>query len=226
MPIDYSKWDSIDMESEDDAPAPPAPVRPTPPVAASASNTKTSPRSTSSTTASSSSDAQAVILCCKKDQVSAPPWSATTIPTTHPVFDNPVPPVPDTIKIPLVFHRLGTVSNRQVDLDNQIATYINIDGGIGFAPPEWQSHVGSVIVARQDRKALLPHHLEGVWMYCDHILDLFGERGGQALRELYSKQAFAKWWDGYCEEQKGFRLGTGGEKDPDEWSAVRSPYEV
>ena len=113
----------------------------------------------------------------------------------------------------------------RADLDNRIATYLNIDANSGFAPQEWQSHVGNVVVARKDRKPLLPHHLEGVWMYCDRILELFGEGDGAPTR-LYNRQAFEKWWKLYCKEQKGFRSGAGGEENPDSWQAVRSPYEV
>lgn len=153
------------------------------------------------------------------------PWSATTIKADHPVFSNPVAPVPGLIGIPLVLHRAGTRSANRADLDNQIATYLNIDAASGFAPPAWQSLVGTVLVARKDRKPLLPQHLEGVWMYCDYILDLFGEGDGAPAR-LYNRPAFEKWWVKYCTEQKQFRPGTGGEEDPDDWRAVRSPYEM
>ncbi|KAK3331360.1 hypothetical protein B0H66DRAFT_546392 [Apodospora peruviana] len=36
----------------------------------------------------------------------------------------------------------------------------------------------------------------------------------------------APWWKDYCEEQKEIRPGTGGENDPDDWRAVRSPYQM
>ncbi len=52
-------------------------------------------------------------------------------------------------------------------------------------------------------------------MYCDRILDLFGEGRGAPTR-LYNRQAFEKWWKGYCAEQ---------EEDVG-WQAVRSPYEM
>jgi hypothetical protein len=55
-------------------------------------------------------------------------------------------------------------------------------------------------------------------MYCDRILDLFGEGEG-APRRLYNRQAFEKWWKRYCEEQMQFR-------STEDWLAVRSPYEV
>lgn len=210
-PLNYAKWDNIDTDSEPETenPAPKAP-NPIP---------RTAP------TSSSVSQIKAVIVRCNKDKGTGAPWSATTIPSDHVVFSHSVPPIPSLIQIPLVIHRVGTTSFNQADLDNQIATYLNIDAESGFAPDAWQSHVGTVIVARQDKKPLLPHHLEGVWMYCDMILDIFGDGEG-APKHLYNKQAFQKWWKRYCEDQKGFRTGTGGEDHPDDWRVVRSPYEM
>ncbi|KAH7124433.1 hypothetical protein EDB81DRAFT_861075 [Dactylonectria macrodidyma] len=181
--------------------------------------------STSTAVHSASGPIQAVIVRCDVEKIKFALWSTTTIPADHAVFSQPVPPVPGLIEVPLVLHHVGTQSANQADLDNEIATYLNINPDSGFAPPEWRSHVGTVVVARKDKKPLLPHHLEGVWMYCDHILDLFGEGEG-APRWLYNRQAFEKWWGDYCEEQKQFRPGKGGENDPDDWRAVRSPYEI
>jgi hypothetical protein len=62
-------------------------------------------------------------------------------------------------------------------------------------------------------------------MYCDRILDYFGEGYGPP-RRMYSRKAFEDWWGRYVEEQKGFRGGKGGEDDTDDWRAVRSPYEM
>ncbi|RTE68469.1 hypothetical protein BHE90_017153 [Fusarium euwallaceae] len=104
-------------------------------------------------------------------------------------------------------------------------TYLNIDHESGFAPPSWQSYVGTVLVARKDQKPLLPQHLEGVWVYCDHILDLFGEGNG-APTHMYNRQTFEEWWKDYCKEQKKLRPGTGCENDLDDWQAVPSPYEI
>ncbi|KAH6973973.1 hypothetical protein EDB80DRAFT_900410 [Ilyonectria destructans] len=58
------------------------------------------------------------------------------------------------IEVPLVLHRVGTRSANRADLDNQIATYLNINSDSGFVPPTWQSHVGTIVVARKDRKPL------------------------------------------------------------------------
>ncbi|EQL02298.1 ectomycorrhiza-upregulated zf-MYND domain-containing protein [Ophiocordyceps sinensis CO18] len=212
-PIDYSKWDNIDTDSEPEASiqqeAPAA--KPIPPP------THASPQH------SDSGHVEAVIVRCTAE-IGAP-WSATTIPANHDVFSQSVPSVPGLIEVPLVFHRAGTQSVNRAGLDNQIATYLNIDANSGFAPPEWQSNVGTVVVARKDRKPLCPQHLEGVWMFCDYILDLFGEGDGPP-RRLYNRHAFERWWLRYCEEQKGFRFGKGGARDLDDWRAVPSPFEV
>ncbi|KAI0458421.1 hypothetical protein F5B21DRAFT_500318 [Xylaria acuta] len=223
-PIDYSKWDNIDTDSEPEESSP----RPTPLPKADPSPAPDTSQPTahvSTATQGAPDSIQAVIVRCDVEKLQFPPWSATTIPVDHAIFSQPVAPVPRLIEVPLVFHRVGTRSANRPDLDNQIVTYMNIDAVSGFAPPEWASFVGTVIVARKDKKPLLPHHLEGVWMYCDHILDLFGEGEG-APRQLYNRPAFEKWWGRYREEQKQFRKGTGGEEDPDDWRSVRSPYGV
>lgn len=152
MVIDYSKWDNIDTDSEPEdsppsvsaprAPAPAAPAAPQP----SAPATTAAPTTSGDTTPGS---IQAVIVRCDVEKVRAAPWSATMIEADHPVFSNSVPHVPGLIGIPLVFHRVGTQSIHQFELDNQIVTYLNINAATGFAPPEWQSHVGTVIVARK-----------------------------------------------------------------------------
>lgn len=148
-PINYSKWDNIDTDSEPEAlpqqtPAPKAvpPPVPTPSVSAESQ--------------SALGTIQAVIIRCDSKKRRLPPWSTTTIPADHAVFSQQVPPVPGLISIPLVLHRMGTKSANRADLDNQIATYLNIDSDSGFAPPTWQSHVSTVLVARKDRRPLLP----------------------------------------------------------------------
>lgn len=222
MTIDYSKWDNIDTDSEPEVSSPsvPAPRAPAPAALHSASPVTAAPA-----TSSAPGSIQAVVVRCDVERKRFVPWSATMIKADHPVFSNLVPPVPGLIEVPLVLHRVGTQSANQADLDNQIATYLNIDAESGFAPPEWQSCVGTVVVARKDEKPLLPHHLEGVWIYCDYILGIFGEGEGVPTH-LYNRLAFEKWWKGYCEEQKECRSGNGGENDPDDWRVVRSPYEV
>ncbi|KAK7757408.1 hypothetical protein SLS62_000420 [Diatrype stigma] len=231
-PFDYSKWDDIDTDSEPEAPPPSIPTPAPAPRAPEPTTTPQSPRAPSPATAAAPTtnggpdgSTKAVIVRCNGERSRAAPWSAVTINSDHPVFFQRVAPVPELLGIPLVVHRVGTRSAHQADLDNQIITYLHIDAEEGLAPPQWQSHIGTAVVAREDGKPLLPQHLEGVWMYCDYILDLFGNGEG-APTHLYNRLAFEEWWKGYCEEQRAFRRGTGGEKDPDDWRAVRSPYEM
>lgn len=145
------------------------------------------------------------------------PWLATTVPSNHPIFTNSVPPVPALLDFPVVIHCVGTAGNGTTGyLDNQAITYIHVDPNTGFAPPDWQSGIGTVIVARKDKKDLPPEHYEAIWMYCDRILDYFGEGEG-APERLYSRQAFERWFVGYQKEQVGF-----GRK---EWTSVSPLYE-
>jgi len=44
------------------------------------------------------------------------------------------------IEIPLVSYRVDTQSTNRADLDNQIATQLNIGSESGFAPSAWQSY--------------------------------------------------------------------------------------
>lgn len=171
-----------------------------------------------STVATSPGLIQAVTVACEADHGPRRPhpWGLTTIPADHPVVSIKVPPLPALIEIPLVLHRVGT---RSGNTENQMITYINLDPESDFAPPAWQSGVGTVIAARKDKRPLLPHHVEGVWMYCDRIMDLFGD--GQAPPRMYNRASFERWWKGYVEEQKTFRGGKGGEKDPEDWRAMK-----
>ena len=222
-PIDYSKWDNIDTDSESEVPPVKAPAGTA--NVPSPSDAQQPPTTISGAADNGTGSVQAVIVRCDFEKLKDAPWSATMIPENHPVFSEAVPPIPALVEVPLVIHRVGTQSRNRDDLDNQIATYLNIDLESGFAPSQWQSHIGTVIVARKDKKPLLPHHLEAVWMYCDHILDLFGDGVG-APRSLYRRKAFEDWWKGYCEEQRGFRFGDGGQNDPDDWREVKSPYDI
>jgi hypothetical protein len=172
-----------------------------------------------------SDDIQAVAMWCNLEmRVKRERWSATTIPADHPVFSKQVLPVPALIEVPLVLYRLGTWSDNVAELDNQAATYLNIDPDSGFAPPAWQECVGTVVVARKDRKPLLVLHLEVVWDYCSHILDCFGDGEGAPIK-LYNRQAFQKYWEDYCAKQK-LRSTEEGAENLNDLGMVKSPYEI
>ena len=73
----------------------------------------------------------------------------------YPVFSNYISLVSRLVEVSLAFYCVGIQSANQADLDNQMITYININPKSGVAPSEWRSHVGTVIVARKDKKTLL-----------------------------------------------------------------------
>ncbi|KAJ7146373.1 hypothetical protein C8R44DRAFT_864143 [Mycena epipterygia] len=143
---------------------------------------------------------KAVSVWCKKDMrtTGRGTFNATTIAGDDPIFNLDPLPVSVHLGCPLVMRQTGTTSTNQADLDCQIATYLAIDPSSGFAPEEWQSRVGSVIVARRDKKPLSMQHLEGFWMYNDAILEAFqdGEIGD---RDWFSQQSYEDWWADYCE---------------------------
>lgn len=110
-------------------------------------------------------------------------------------------------------------------MDNQAITYLMIDTDSGFAPPRWQSGIGTVIIARKDKKPLLPVHYEGFWIYTDLVLEHFGDGGKPG--HMYSRAAFEEWWTDYVDEQKeNGRAGSDKEDDIEGWKNPRSPYAV
>ncbi|KAH6701382.1 hypothetical protein BKA61DRAFT_620634 [Leptodontidium sp. MPI-SDFR-AT-0119] len=135
----------------------------------------------------------------------------------------------------MVMHRLGTPSANRSDLQNRVATWLNIDPHSGFAPAVWQDNVGTVIVARKDRKPLLPQHLWSMFDYCADILERFGNGNGAPVK-LYNRLAFEKWWQRYCGKHRQSQLeankdinAVGAEKGKiyeEDWISIKSPYEV
>ncbi|KAH7116466.1 hypothetical protein EDB81DRAFT_668787, partial [Dactylonectria macrodidyma] len=115
-PIDYSKWESIDTDSEPEASQQQAPM-----VKASRSLDPAvlgSAASPLTTAQSASGSIQAVIVRCEVKKRKFPPWSTIKITEDHPVFSRPVPNILRLIEVPVVLDRVGTQSSNQVDLDN------------------------------------------------------------------------------------------------------------
>ncbi|KAJ4169203.1 hypothetical protein NW754_011137 [Fusarium falciforme] len=76
-PIDYSKWDNIDTDSEPQTPTEQVPPVEANPAPAPATSQSTAPASTA--TPSASGSIQAVIVRCDVERLKFVPWSATTI---------------------------------------------------------------------------------------------------------------------------------------------------
>jgi hypothetical protein len=158
---------------------------------------------------------QGIRLACAKEPGSI---DKADIPNNHPIFDGPLLEVPAIMGIPLVICRVGTQSNHHPDLDCQIATYLNIAYHDGLAPLEWQSHIGSCLVARKDKKPLSVEHIEAVWMYIDRLMDLFGDDSPRRAQKDISREGFERWFKGY--KKKNVQNGR------PEWGDVGSLYEL
>ena len=67
-----------------------------------------------------------------------------------------------------------------------------IDPTTGFAPAEWQSGVGNVLVARADGQALETDTLGAITDYISDILDAFGNGAG-AAQIYYNRDRLDKY---------------------------------
>ena len=61
------------------------------------------------------------------------------------------------------------------DAENQHATWLNIDLTSGFAPPEWHTNVGPVVVVRTDGIDMSEADLDRAVNIVSDVLDKFGD---------------------------------------------------
>ncbi|GFR39994.1 hypothetical protein Agub_g528 [Astrephomene gubernaculifera] len=132
-------------------------------------------------------------------------FTATTVPPDHRVFtQGALSPIAMLVGLPLRIWRLDPRPSLSIpripEMDNQRVTYLMIDPFSGFAPPEWQQGIGSVILARQDRKPLPPGHVEAFWMFIDRLLGLFSE--GDPV-EPAEEMTPARWREFYEQYREG-----------------------
>lgn len=233
--MDYSKCDNMETDSDDEAArsVPKTANAPKPQQATQQAPAQPSQASTSTTdksadgTPAASENIKAVITRCTGDKT-GPKWSTTTIASTHPIFEQQQQqhegdaPLASLLGIPLIFCRLpssqfDTRTDGLADgLDNNIMTRLNIDPETGLAPKVWQSRVGTVLVARLDKKPLPAQHLEAIWMYCDYIVGIIG-RDCRAPRDLCNREAFEMWWANIAEYKFPYR---------GDWRELPTPYQV
>jgi hypothetical protein len=148
---------------------------------------------------SSTSPVLGIRLPCAKDGYG---YSEIQIPGDHPIFDEAILPVPARIGVPLVIYRMGTQSPDRADLDCRVATYLNVTYEDGIAPPAWQSHVGTCLVARKDKKPFSMQHMDAIEMYIDMLMDYFGDDGPYAAQRQITPEVFEKWFENYSANQK------------------------
>lgn len=250
-PLNYARWDGVDTDSEDEQTSPRTSVssgdrdraraaKATSASAATSSSSKV-PTDVSGSVAAPTPTGQdagvvhAIRIYCDKDKRTHPgaPWVPTTIPADHPVFAEAPLPVSVRLGIPLVMLREGTVARDRAELDCQMATYLAIDDHTGFAAPRWQMNVGTVVVARLDRKPLSSQHVEGFWMYNDAILDAFGDAGAIDESHWYGRQQYERWWKNYVRERREasrqyarFNSHIPAAGSSDDFTNVGSPYDL
>ncbi|KAL2609367.1 hypothetical protein R1flu_027940 [Riccia fluitans] len=88
------------------------------------------------------------------------------------------PPLPARLGIPLELQKITPPNEWKQDsimLQNPVITFLHLESNPtstswGWAPLEWQSMVGSVVMARADGKDLRREHAETLCHYCYHFL--------------------------------------------------------
>lgn len=116
------------------------------------------------------------------------------LPSSYPIFQKAPLPISLQIGYPLVIQRLVENLPRCRATDNQHATWLMIDPVSGLAPIAWQGGIGSVYVARPDRKPLTPEVLAAITDYVSLILDSFGDIDpGQIAQRYYDKARFERY---------------------------------
>ncbi|KAK1221781.1 hypothetical protein PQX77_015399 [Marasmius sp. AFHP31] len=129
---------------------------------------------------------------------------AKVIPPSHPVWTKgSVSPISQIVGVPVLIYRelveLELGFPNDPNRDNQAVTFLMINPQSGFASLRWQKNIGPVTVVRGDHKPLSEIALEMIWMYCDRVLDVFGEDSSTPLK-MYTKEAFDKFCQNYKEE--------------------------
>ena len=158
-----------------------------------------------------------------------PKCEPVLIPAYDWLFEEDVAPISERLGLSIMARRIpGSFEywNKRPAIDrimaycNQPATFLHLgcdpkvnDGMLegkspwGFAPWKWQNDVGSVIVARKDRKPLLPEHAEALAEFCQfHLNHFYEEQTEQNLKPKHvlkeiKKDKFLKYYDSWKARQ-------------------------
>jgi hypothetical protein len=141
---------------------------------------------------------------------------------TDPIFHSLPTEISTLIELPLLVVRLVPRQDMPADPyhKNRPATFLHMRACSGFAGIDWQQRVGSVLVARADRKPLSCLHLEGIWRYHWMMLrDVNAITGGMGVSVTkFTRKGFEAFWAGW--KQKQIEAGR------DDFEDLGSPYEV
>ncbi|KXS95582.1 hypothetical protein AC578_3269 [Pseudocercospora eumusae] len=149
---------------------------------------------------------RAVRINCLGDQRgrNEPPYKAIGIRSDNISYFPRTSSIPSHLGLPIVVKRLRpdpTWHDRWL-FDNVPATWLHIDCDTeskrwGWAPPTWQSEVGSIVIARCDGKDISPLQAEVLCDYCQRVLGSEFEvsletRNKQPVLRGMTPQAFSR----------------------------------
>ncbi|KAL7411043.1 hypothetical protein BDY24DRAFT_397515 [Mrakia frigida] len=223
-PLNYSKWDNLDLnDSDDEQPSAPLPPQPT-----ASSSTASSSSSSSSSKAKPLSPPSPPSLLSPANPAQPPGKVAAVwipcigqrtgdlflpklIDDNHPIFsEGESSPLSKLVGMEILVWREEKRDYREIGHspphDNQSTTYMMINPSDGFAPPRWQSGVGSVIVARVDKKPLARNHIEALWMLADGVLDQFGNGplSNYNKQRYYTPGGWKQFFESYARDQQNY----------------------
>ena len=131
-------------------------------------------------------------------------YSEFLVPREDPIFKTTLVPVSQKIGFPLLVQRPEKKSVRGPPGDNPHATWLMINPATGFAPADWQSGVGNVIVARADGKALETATLGAITDYVSDIMEAFGD-GVEVAQGYYNRGRLDKYIADHLKMQLDFK---------------------
>jgi hypothetical protein len=163
-------------------------------------------------------EVQAVRIFCKGE---GGILEKTTIPSDHTLFNERVSPLSAAITLPIHVYREGPLENAKIHperalYDNAPATKLMIELEDGLAPPDWQCGVGTVLVARKDKKPLSVEHMEALMDFVEELLWNYPDDINQDSD--ITRNAFEKHF-------QSFKWGCVKDGEAD-WREVVSPYAV
>jgi hypothetical protein len=154
----------------------------------------------------------------------------------HPIYSEKPTSVTKIMGIPLLIHQYSPPTKSwksdRASHDNQSATFLNVDAdanspGFGWAPPKWQSYVGSVLVVRQDGKPINAKQGFAIAEFCQHYLqpkfEYAIEKDARAKTTLVQDYICQAAFEKYLERFKQDLLQT-YDSGASTWAGVTSPY--
>ena len=125
------------------------------------------------------------------------------MPCQHPMFKNTSPtgssPFLRAIGHPMIIKNTEPVCRlvERADYDNQWATLFMIDLVTGFAPPEWQSKVGPMIMYRPDATDLTTADVACMNDFVNVLLDKYSEGTVVPNRDI-TPARYTRFCEGRC----------------------------